>query len=384
MSFLFFFCIIFPIAIAIFAKVFLKATISYGEMIAIAIISISISAIIWFGGRFSNATDYEVWNGEVTRTNAEQRYCPSGWVSSQDSFCTEYRTRQVKTGEICTPIYNDKGTKTGESCTPIYTTEYNYYYDWERRYFVFTNISYNYEIPRIDRQGVKYPPLFVETNVGDPASRLNSYSNWLRAASESIFFEDGNVEEKYKDIIPAYPLKIYDYRKINRVITIGNVHIPNRINGKISELLKTLGPQKQMNLVLVAVDADIASDDFPFAVRKAWYGFKKNDAVIFLGLKDNKLVWSNVLSWSKASIFDITVRDSINSLFLGKPVDYDQLISNLQIQGMLYERRSMKEFEYLKSEIPIPTWVIVSMLFVTFVGTGGSVWFFHKNDFKKF
>jgi len=303
-----------------------------------------------------SAWDYELWNGEVSKIEAIQKDCPVGWKTSKDSFCTEYRTREVYDGRTCT------GSGKDQVCVDNYHTEYEYRYDWERRYFVLSeNISEEWEIDRVDPQGTIYPPLFKQTKIGDPVSKTNRYNNWVKAASESIFNEDGTTEEKYLEVIPQYPMEIYDYFKVDRIVTVGNVKVVDieKHNRLLSDALKTLGPKRQMNAVIVIADASVAGPDFPFAVRRAWKGFKKNDAVIFIGLRDGNIEWTEVLSWSKKSTFDIELRDKIIQN-VNKPLDLVSTIGYLKDIGMQsYERRSMKEFEFLKDEISTPIWVYV-------------------------
>ncbi|AKF13627.1 hypothetical protein PHIN3_364 [Sinorhizobium phage phiN3] len=303
-----------------------------------------------------SASDVELWNGEISDKRATTQQCPYGWQRFQDGFCTEYRTREVYDGQTCTGSGKDR------RCVSNYHTEYKYKFDWERRYFIYAeNLKKSsWEVPRIDAQGTQAPPRFQSVKIGDPASIKNRYSNWVRAASDSIFHDDGNLEEKYKELIPEYPIEIYDFFKVDRIVTIG-VTIPDieKYNRRLSEALKQLGPKRQMNAVIVVVDASkIQNAEYAHAVRRAWKGFKKNDAVVFLGIKDNSIYWAEVLSWSKASIFDVELRDKI----LGdrdKPLDLNNVISYIENIGMKnYERRSMEEFEFLKEELRTPLWLI--------------------------
>ncbi|AUZ95425.1 hypothetical protein FDI40_gp669 [Agrobacterium phage Atu_ph07] len=366
-----------PLTVAIFAVTMLSHSVSITEGVLLFVGTAFIVSGVWYAGRYSSADDYELWNGEIVRKQAITRGCPIGWQSYQDDFCTEHRTRTVKSGEMCST--DDKGNTT---CTPIYTTEYNYVFDWERRYFVWTNVKYDFEIKRVDRQGVNEPPKYTEKKVGDPASSMQPYSNWVRAASENLYHEDGVVEEQYSNVIPSYPIKIYDKIKVDRVVPIGNVTYPETLNNDISVVLKKLGPERQMNFVLVLVDANQYGDNIAYAIRKKWYGFKKNDAVAIIGLDNNNIKWANVFSWSKKSLFDIELRDSIIG-GMGKPIEYSTLIKNVETIGMnSFERRSMKEFEYLKNAIPVPTWLIVSGFILSVILSISLLIFFCKVDIR--
>lgn len=364
-----------PLIVALVVRFVLHQTITTGEALVQTGLVVVIIASAWGIGRYSGAWDTELWNGQITNKVTQREDCPWGWRDSTHWFCTEYRTRSVRDGETC--VTNTEGKR---SCTPKYKTQYKYIYDWEQKFYLDTNVQERYWIPRVDRQGAITPPRYTVAYVGEPVSAPKSYENWIRGASASIFHEDGAIEEKYKDILPEYPIAVYDYYRVDRVVTVGNVSVPSNANQLLSEALKTLGPQKQMNAVLVIVDANIADQSFPYAVRRYWMGFKKNDAVVFVGVNNGNIAWGQVMSWSKKSLFDIALRDKLNER-IGQPLNVAAVIDDLKTIGLAnYERRSMKEFEYLKAMIPVPTWLTFLVMVVSLLGTLGLTVFFHYND----
>jgi hypothetical protein len=101
-------------------------------------------------------------------------------------------------------------------------------------------------------------------------------------------------------------------------------------------------------------------------------GFKKNDAVIFIGVNPDKSVnWAEVLSWSKNSIFNIELRDDIRAM--KGELDLRSVILRLYHIGMdKYERRSMKEFEFLRDQIPTnPFSIGINLFFNILIIVGG-------------
>lgn len=360
------------IALLILIKVWFR-TISFMEFIAQVAVTLIISGLFWGLSLLDiSAYDQEVWNGEITKMEDRKESCPIGWVGSKDSFCTEYTSRTTKIGESCSQ--NKDGSRV---CTDITMTEYNYDYSWERRYFITSNVG-KWEIERIDPQGVKYPKAFSETSVGDPASATNYYKNWIQAASDSIYNEAKLIEDRYKEFLPDYPIEIYSYFKLNRVLAI-DVPVENQkeLNKQLAIALKDLGPKRQMNAIVVIVNADNVGSDYPYALRRHWKGFKKNDAVLVLGVSNGNVVWRDSMSWSKNPTYDIEVRDSIE---LDKPLNVQAAIDSIHKYGMeFFERRSMKEFEFLKDQIPTPTWFYVVALITQLVSVAGLTFFFHRN-----
>lgn len=358
------------VAILVLVGVYLKLlTFNPITYIVFIILSILGAYAILALAKVNATTDYEIWNGEIIKKEALKKDCQRGWNSSQDNFCTDYDTRSVYDGQICTT-----DSKGNQSCIPQYHTEYRYNFPWERRYFVYANLKNTvWEISRVDRQGAKEPPKFTETNIGDPASIMNAYTNYVKAASDSLFHQYAYEENLYKDLIPEYPIEIYDGWKVDRVLKIGlpdlDVH---KMSLDLSIKLKDLGPKKQMNAIIILTDSKKADISFAYAVQKGWKGFKKNDAVIFIGLDGDTVAWSEVMSWSKESLFDVRMRNAILDLKTQHIKDaWPKIMDSLHDIGMKdYSRREMKEFEYLLDEIPIPSYYYVFAFLFVFVGVG--------------
>lgn len=376
-----------PIIVALISVFVFKASITWFEGLVQAILVLLVVIGLWQVFRFSDTWDTEIWNGEVTGKQMAERSCPMTWNDYTDSFCTEYITRTVADGpprNVCTTTGSGKNQHTSCHYVQDYKTQYKYLYPFERKWYVDTNLKVTYMIARVDRPGWNMPPFYEETQKGDPASKRNSYTNWIQGASASIFHDDRQVEAKYKDIIPEYPIAVYDYFRVDRVIPVG-VNLNTKVlSRKLSDALKDLGPKKQMNAILVVVDANKIQQDFPLALRLAWRGFKKNDAVVVIGVDGNSLKWVDVRSWSKENIFNVNLREEI-AKGIDKPVNYDVVIQTLHDVGMKdFQRRSMKEFEYLKKEIPAPTWLTILALMLSFGGSIGLAVLFHAIDFNPF
>lgn len=373
MDFIFILYIFIPIAVVLFGKVLFPHHITakeWGVQAAVTVALLLVSLVIFAGLRYSNANDTEIWNGRITAMAPIQKNCQTGWSRSQDSFCTQYSTRSVYVGQTCT------GSGDEQVCVSNYETEYQYHYRWERRYFIESEIG-NYEIYRVDPQGVNTPPVFAAKNIGDPVSKTSGYSNWINGAADSLFKEDPDLSMDLE-----YPIKIYDYFEVDRFVWAG-VSAPANVdayNDALSKVLGQVGPSRQMNAVVVVADKNYGGS-FPYAVRKHWRGFKKNDAVIFVMVDpvDLTIDTAYTLSWSKENLFNIMMENSINDHrgnVLTPEIVSDSLLKNAET----YERRSMKEFEYLKDQIPVPTFVYILIAIVNVFGSIAALIYFVKTD----
>ena len=366
-----------PLAAAGIQFILLPRTFSWREAAVQGLLCTLIVVVVWNFGRYADAGDVEIWNGSVSAKEAIRKDCPYGWVQSTDRHCTHYRTRSVKAGETCSTVDGER------VCTPYYRTEYDYIYPWEQRYWIVSrDIDLRLEYTRVDPQGVRTPPTFAAISVGDPAARTMAYDNWVRGAADSLFHEDGATAERYADLIPEYPIALYDGINVDRVIGVGVPIDARSWSRDLSRSLSTLGPQRQMNAVLLLVDAAKMNEDYIYAVRRAWRGFKKNDVVLFVGVDADLAVrWVRSLSWSSSSMFDVAMQNDLQDL-RGQPLTSAAVNEILLRNGMAhYQRRSMKEFEYLKESIPVPGWLYALVALLSIGGTAGVSYIFHRTEF---
>jgi len=315
-----------------------------------------------------NVSDQEILNGKITTKRVWQFSCPMNTSNpcTNDYACNCHPVRYVcgsdaKTGatQYCTRI----------ECDTCYT------YPWEKNWYVSSTIFNDMQIKRVDDQGAVEPPRWTATQPNDPVSMKNTYDNWVKAAYDSLFHKDEkSLSEELKKKVPSYPLGIYDYYKIDRVLTVG-YNLPNtkEWNVALSEALKDIGSLKQINVVIVMYKG--LPDDFPNAVRNVWRGFKKNDAVIFLQFDQDDIIERvSIMSWSKKDMFNVVLRDELFDLYGGHKIanvnEFMNVIKTVTMQH--YQRRSMQEFEYLKDDIEVSdsiyyVWFIC--LLFSFVGS---------------
>lgn len=347
-----------PLLFPLVVKVIFHTSINYWEWGLQTFIGVIVLFGLYSAGNYMQFSDIELWNGRVTEKTVKRQNCPIGWVDYADGFCQHYTTRSVRTGtQTCSGSGNDR------RCTDDYKTQYNYYYPWEQNWLVHSNIGKSWTIARVDAQGAAEPLRWAEVNIGDPVSKTNSYINYVRASASSLFNKDARLAEQYKEIIPEYPIDIYDYYKVDRVITTLEIEIDNisEYNTKLSKALSILGPERQANAVILITS--ITDKLFGDAVINAWRGAKKNDIIIIIGVDNStnlNIKWLKIYSWSKNKLFDVELRDSI--LDVGNIQNPELLINNLKsITLEHFERQSMAEFEYLKDEIEPST---TSLIFI--------------------
>ena len=268
------------------------------------------------------------------------------------------------------------GSGKNRSCTTVCDTcyEHSYDVDWE----IYNNIGQTFDIDTEDRRGLIMPSFWSRARVGDPTATKSLYKNYIKAAPDSLFRKQGLVE-KYLEVLPLYPNKIYDYYNLDRIVTVG-VDFPNidKWNKELSIVNSIIGPMKECNAIIIIVKNQ--PREYLYALEQYWVGANKNDAVLVISVNDNRtILWAGVLALVQESIFKVEVRDSVESV--GSIKYMDDIITSFRKNIMThYKRKEMKDFKYLSSFItPTVTQYIVTMIICIIFSVGLSI-FFHEED----
>ena len=334
------------------------------DVAILALIGMLISTLIlgtaFYLGKGSKTGDQEILNGEVVNKTREH----DEYQRSYDCNCRETCTgsgQDRKCDRKCDTCYEDHYTVTWNCHTTLGTYRIHHL-DWTNR-----NV---YREPD--------PARYTSIVQGDPVAKKNSYTNYIKAVPDTLFRPaQESIKKQFALDIPEYPLGIYDFYKIDRVIPVG-VNLPNRDewNYKLSTLLKTLGPVKQANAVIVITK--IRDPNYFYALQDAWLNGKKNDIVLVISAPDfpKKAAWVNVMALTQSNIFQVTLRDEISNL---ENLDVDSVLSTLnKVTLKHFTRKRMRDFEYLDGEIDPPEWVMLTaagLILTAYLGFFAYVWY---------
>jgi hypothetical protein len=353
--------------VAAFVKLYFKWKYTWGEFGLQVGITFAVLSVLFLSAGAFQLSDNKLVNGVVATLDADKQSCPSGWRSSRDSHCTEYRTREVYSHQTCS------GTGTSRSCTNHYDTEYNYTYDWEQRYFVTSSIDTGYEINREDRQGVIVPSRFSEIQLGDPVTVSVSYSNYIKGASDSLFAE----EEPVENIPIAYP-SVRDYYKSNRVILI-NTEADSNLFREWNQSLAVVNSAVREtggNAIIVLTDSKFS--DTPEALARSWDAHNINDVVTVIGRTGDVIDWVDSRSWSNNSLVTVEIENEIMNL---GTLDSSQINDIIQTSILAnFDEKSMEDFAYLADDIVPPKWAFILAGIILLIITPITTFLFHKHD----
>lgn len=341
-----FLLLILPVLVPIAAKRYYGHEITWLEMVANMVIAAAIVSGGWFLGRYAEMVDVQFLNGEVTRKYSEN-------VSCEHSY-------KCRCTETCTT--NSDGSK---SCSETCDTCYDHAFDVD--WTVAGNVG-KVKIDRVDRQGVDEPPSWTQALIGEPMAIRERYTNYVKGAKHSLFNTVSEVSssKEYKGAVPTYPDSLVGYYGAHRFVPVG-LNLPNaeQWNASISNRLKTLGPAKQVNLVVVA--SSTTDRNYGTAVRAQWLNGKKNDVVVVLGAPAYpRIEWAEVFAWTDNEMFKVVLRDELQAL--GDMSNPEVVLDVVQKSITKdYVRKPMKDYDYLASEIEPPLWVVVLL------GIGGTL-----------
>lgn len=346
-----------PIGIAIGVLLYFKHRVTMAEF-GIQLLIPALLTLSGLGISYCQSTaDVELLNGRVIQKTSER-------ISCSHSYRCRCRTVWVGSGK------NRHMTTKCDTC---------YEHPYDISWYVKSNIPAVSEIDRVDRRGTTMPPRWGAAYVGEPFVTAHSYTNYILANPDSVLLGGKGDIERFKDLLPkSYP-NVYDYYKANHVLTLGGVPLPESQAWEwlLREVNADLGPQKQVNILMLVVKTDDPS--YVDALKDHWVGGKKNDVLIVIGSLDGRRInFTDVLSWTPNQLYKVKLRDAIQDI--GSLDRRDAIVA--QIRGLTltdFQRMNMKQYEYLvRSFQPSATAMLVLFLIGTFASIGVAVWAVHN------
>lgn len=351
--------LIIPVLWPFIAKAIWKHEITWIELLSNVLIVVLFVSLAYAGGSHLKTWDTQVLNGSVKSKSSDK-------VSCSHSYPCRCRTESSGFG---------KNRTSHMVCDTCYSHPYDV--DWT----LHSDLG-DISIDRIDSQGVLRPPRYESASIGDPVAKSSSFTNYVKGAPDSLFnsFIEKQALSKYINKVPGYPLRVYDYHYLDRVLTVG-VNVPDirEWNLGLANILRDLGPQKHANVIVVFTNE--TSPSFASAVKAGWLGGKFNDVVVVLGTPSYPAIeWVQVFSWSDADLFKVELRDLIYDM---KVIDKDAILKVIHDEVKTkFVKKHAEDFAYLEDEISPPDWLIVVLSILGAIGSIILSRFFATNDSK--
>jgi hypothetical protein len=320
-------------------------------------------AIVFWGSAGVATADTEIWNGKITGKTRDH----GTYEQPYDCNC-----RNVTSG-------SGKNQTTTRVCDTCYETHYTVKWDCASTVGSFRIDSRDSTSRSV--YNTPNPQRWTMINVGDPAAASHSYTNYVQAVPQTLFSPaSSSLKSKFASMLPAYPINVYDFYRNDHFVTVGySTPDAPAWNAEIANLLRDLGPAKQVNAIVVIAKTD--DPNYEYALRDHWEGANKNDVVLLIGSAEwPRIDFVRVLSWTKNELFKVQLRDSIQDL---QTIQRGPIIQILGEQiSKNFQRRHMAEFKYLDAEIDPPTWVLVLITVLEVLAAVG-IWIAVVQPFKR-
>jgi len=339
-----------PLVSAFLARYYYKKQ-SYTETAIVVVIACAITTGGFYAGKFGQTYDTEILNGQVTSKNR-----------IHDTY--------EEAIETCT------GSGESRSCTTTYVTHYTV--DW----IVYSNVG-NVTIDSLDSEWSSVysepdPIAYANAYKGEPFAAEHGYTNYIKAVPESLFNNENSANAEFAKMIPSYPY-VNNYYKAQHVLSVG-ASVPDiqQYNFLLAEHLKTIGPTKQANIIVIFVNS--SDQSYRHALENAWLGGKKNDVIVLVGTPNfPEISWVDTITLGANAgneLMTVVMRDNITAL--GK-VDKNVINTAATTVSAHYDRKPMQDYEYLADSIEVPTWIIVLSILLGIGAVFGAGQYFVRN-----
>lgn len=365
---------IIPFLVSVFLLFFFRKKVVWWEYIVMIAVPIVVSLIVRVIMVSYNNTDTEYLGDYITKV---RHY--DDW----DEWVHRTCTRTVRTGKTTT-------TQTYDCSYRQYHPERWSYFDQDgEEHWLFYEEEFN-EIVR--RFGTKM--IFVDmhrryyTKDGDaqeyrwngsektawPVTHSHKYKNKLQNSRSIFNFEE--IDKEYADSVGLYdypPIEMYDQNPI----LSHTIKLPKNQEDALRYTNGFYGKKHQFRVfVLLFENKDIEISE---KQRSYWKGGNKNELVVCLGIKDNKVDWCNAFSWCDVPTIDVKTETYFAQNDTLDLKAYSDLLRESLDNGE-WVRKNFEDFSYLKPELSLTQqiWILVISILLNI----GFAIFVIKNDFE--
>lgn len=190
-----------------------------------------------------------------------------------------------------------------------------------------------------------------------PMTLSFDYVNYIKAAHYNILHSSTDVSHNVLD----YPKEIrgeFSTKSIQRVISDTPINI-NKFQKQLDVIAASMSLKYEVNPLIYVTAQDRS---FVNSLRNKWQNGKKNDAILVLGITSGVITWSDSISLSDNTNFEVSCRNNFYDLNIS---DVSGITNEFKrIIHKNYTRKPMEDFEFLRENIDI-TWEW--QLFVVFL-----------------
>ena len=300
----------------------------------------------------SKITYYEDWDETVMVTHTRTVSCGNGKTRTETYVVPERRYHPKRY------VYE---TVTGET-NDVSEDEYKLICYKLNMPAVFKDMHRSYR----SKDGDAYITSWNRTRENSyPVTWTHLYQNKVKASSYSIFKYGNMSEEEIKEN------KLFDYPEIknNDQNPILGFNATDTDIDAVRYLNGYRGPKNQIHVFILCFNNP--SLEVAEMQKAYWQGGNKNEFVVCLGVKNNKVIWCNPFSWSDEPMLEVKTRD----YFIKYPdINFKDYAEWLDTQiDKNWHRKEFNDFNYLSIELSIG-WYIAILIIILCYNVGISYW----------
>ena len=300
----------------------------------------------------SKITYYEDWDETVMVTHTRTVSCGNGKTRTETYVVPERRYHPKRY------VYE---TVTGET-NDVSEDEYKLICYKLNMPAVFKDMHRSYR----SKDGDAYVTSWNRTRENSyPVTWTHLYQNKVKASSYSIFKYGNMSEEEIKEN------KLFDYPEIknNDQNPILGFNATDTDIDAVRYLNGYRGPKNQIHVFILCFNNP--SLEVAEMQKAYWQGGNKNEFVVCLGVKNNKVIWCNPFSWSDEPMLEVKTRD----YFIKYPdINFKDYAEWLDTQiDKNWHRKEFNDFNYLSIELSIG-WYITILIIILCYNVGISYW----------
>lgn len=300
----------------------------------------------------SKITYYEDWDETVMVTHTRTVSCGNGKTRTETYVVPERRYHPKRY------VYE---TVTGET-NDVSEDEYKLICYKLNMPAVFKDMHRSYR----SKDGDAYVTSWNRTRENSyPVTWTHLYQNKVKASSYSIFKYGNLREEEIKEN------KLFDYPEIknNDQNPILGFNATDTDIDAVRYLNGYRGPKNQIHVFILCFNNP--SLEVAEMQKAYWQGGNKNEFVVCLGVKNNKVIWCNPFSWSDEPMLEVKTRD----YFIKHPnINFKDYAEWLDTQiDKNWHRKEFNDFNYLSIELSIGRYIAILIIILCY-NVGISYW----------
>lgn len=351
---------ILPLIVSLFLLFFFKKEVVLWEYIIVIVAPILISVVIrlimisynntdieYLGDYITKVRHYDEWDEWIHRTCT--RTYKSGNTTRTQIYDCSYRQYHPERWS-----YFDQD---GEEHWLFYKEEFDKIVQKFGTQMIFVDMHRKYH--RIDGDAQEYCWDGTEKTAW-PVTHSHKYKNKIQNSRSIFNFEE--IDKDYADSIGLYdypPIEMYDQNPI----LSHTIKVPKDQEDALRYTNGFYGKKHQFRVfVLLFENKDIEISE---KQRSYWKGGNKNELVVCLGIKDNKVNWCNTFSWCDVPTIDVKTE----SYFIQNDTldlkAYSDLLRE-SLDNKEWVRKNFEDFSYLIPELSLTQqiWVLIISILV--------------------